>query len=91
VTGVRVSAEIGRGNLLVSTGASKKSEGSVYMVDANTGAMRLGMARAWAIGPWPSNIGITDPEVKFRAVEHRDTGKVDVVDLRTGAVRALFQ
>ncbi len=91
VASLRVSAEIGHGKLLVSTNGTKKDDMSVYTVDADTGAMSSPTPRTWAIGPWPSNIGVTDPDVKYRAIQHRDTGKIDVVDLQTGAIRQLFR
>lgn len=91
-TSVRVCGEIGSGKLLVSTSGTKQGNGNnVYIVDADTGAMSAPIAQAWAVGPWPSDLGVAEPDVKYRAIEHRDTGKVDVIDLRTGAIRALFQ
>lgn len=91
VAALRVSAEIGRAKLLVSTTGTKKNDMRVYIVDADTGAMSSPMPRTWAVGPWPSNIGVTDPDVRYRPVQHRDTGKIDVIDLQTGAIRALFR
>ena len=38
-----------------------------------------------------TGIGITDPDVKYRALLRYDTGKIDAIDLQTGAIRPLFR
>jgi hypothetical protein len=43
-----------------------------------------------AMSTWPWGLGASEPGDTYRAIVHRDSGKVDVVDLSTGAIRPLF-
>jgi len=89
--GVRVMAEIGRGKLLVSTYGRQRFDTTTYIVDADSGAMSSPPPRATPALSWPTGIGITDPDVKYRALLRYDTGKIDAIDLQTGAIRPLFR
>jgi ABC-type transport system involved in multi-copper enzyme maturation permease subunit len=87
----RVAGEIGRGKLLVSTHGPTRDEVSTYIVDADSGTISRSIPNASPSWSWPWGVGANDPEITHRVIVHRDTGKLDVIDLSTGAIRPLFQ
>jgi ABC-type transport system involved in multi-copper enzyme maturation permease subunit len=91
VESVRVAGELADGRLLVSTYTHSRNEleSTTYFLDPRTGALEHPMAHVFASLGWPTAIGISDPAVKYGALLHRDSGKIDAVDLQTGAVRTL--
>jgi hypothetical protein len=63
---------------------------TTYILDANTGVLSGAMAHILPAAAWPGALGMRDPAATDHALLHRDTGKMDVVDLRTGAIRPMF-
>jgi hypothetical protein len=91
----RVVDEMPGGKLLVTSSTRLATgehgfDSTTFVVDADSGAIERTMPHVWPAITWPSRIGASDPSVAFRAVIHRDTGKVDVIDLKSGAIRPLF-
>jgi ABC-type transport system involved in multi-copper enzyme maturation permease subunit len=87
---VRVAGEAGAGKLLVTTHRHGKEwwDPTTYIIDADSGAITRTFAHAMTavtFGP-----GASSAEDRYRALFHRDTGKIDVVDLQTGAIRPLY-
>jgi ABC-type transport system involved in multi-copper enzyme maturation permease subunit len=92
--GVRVAAEIGRGKLLISTqtrSTNERFDNTTYILDADTGTLSAPIQHASALPTWPSGLGAAEPGETHHAIVHRDTAKMDVVDLQTGAIRPLFE
>ncbi|HEV8432650.1 MAG TPA: hypothetical protein VGR95_04500 [Thermoanaerobaculia bacterium] len=88
VESVRVVDEIGDHRLLIVTHSPSRNEGydtTTYILDANTGVLSNAMPHVLAAAAWPGSIGIAD-DAADRALLHRETGKIDVIDLRTGAI-----
>ncbi|HEX7191722.1 MAG TPA: hypothetical protein VF381_09135 [Thermoanaerobaculia bacterium] len=87
---VRVGGEIGNGQLLASSWVheSQSFDMTTYIIDASTGAITRTMPHTYVVGP--GGLGAHDPEAKYSALFHRDSGKIDVIDLQTGAIRPLF-
>ncbi|HEX3107483.1 MAG TPA: hypothetical protein VHU41_00210 [Thermoanaerobaculia bacterium] len=93
IESVRVSDEIGDHRLLVVALARSRNERydmTTYILDANTGVLSGAMAHILPAAAWPGALGMRDPAATDHALLHRDTGKMDVVDLRTGAIRPMF-
>lgn len=91
--GGRVAAEIGRGKLLVSTNTRQLHERydfTTYFVDADSGAISAPIPHSMAISTFPWGLGTSEPGDTYRAILHRDSGRVDVIDLATGAIRPLL-
>lgn len=88
--GVRVAGEIGRGKLLVSvySRGGRRWDPTTYIIDADSGAIRQTFPHAMAAVTWGP--GASSSADRYRTLFHRDTGKIDVIDLQTGAVRPLF-
>lgn len=93
IESVRVAGELGDGRLIVTTytySRRERSDNTTYLVDPRTGVLDRPMPHMSAAIGWPSLIGISDPAATHLALLHRDTGKVEGIDLRTGNVRRLF-
>ncbi len=89
VESVRVVEEIGDHRLLVmaySRSRNEKFDTTTYLLDTNSGLLSAPMAHTTAAVAWPGSIGIADPAVTHHALLHRETGKIDVIDVRTGAI-----
>ena len=93
IESVRVGAELANGRLLVTTYSHTRREHydtTTYILDPSSGTLSSPMPHVSLAVAWPSLFNAFDPEVTHRALLHRDTGKIDVIDLRTGAIRPLF-
>lgn len=93
--GARVVGEMDGGKLLATSSTrlwtgERGFDSTTFVVNAGSGVIERTLPHVWPAITWPSDLGASDPAVTFRALLHRDTGKVDVIDLRTGAIRPLF-
>ena len=85
----RVVDEIGDHRLLVMAYSPSKNERfdtTTYLLDTNTGLLSDAMPHTTAAVDWPGSIGISNPAVTHHALLHRDSGRIDVMDVRTGAI-----
>jgi hypothetical protein len=92
IESVRVAGELGDGRLVVTAYAHPKKgrfDNTTYFLDPRTGVLDHPMPHVYAAVTWPTLIGISDPSVTHLALFHRESGKVDAVDLHTGGVRSL--
>jgi hypothetical protein len=61
---------------------------TTYIIDTSSGAITQTFPHTMASVSWGP--GASSPEDRYRALFHRQTGKIDVLDLQTGAVSPLF-
>jgi ABC-type transport system involved in multi-copper enzyme maturation permease subunit len=81
-------AEIGRGRLLVTT-RSRRAAPATYVIDANAGAIGAPMKDVVAPIDW-SGFGVADAQPRLHALLHEGTGRIDVIDTASGAIRPLY-
>jgi ABC-type transport system involved in multi-copper enzyme maturation permease subunit len=91
IQSVRIAGELADGRLVLTAYAHAKMDRfdtTTYLFDPRTGGLGTPMPHVSATVGWPAMLGISDATT-HRALLHRNSGKIDVVDLQTGVVRPL--